>query len=169
MMQGHLFARPAPPPMATPRAPADLPPEVPAISLWQPYAGLVAAKLPGAAPGAAGLKSLETRRRRTHHRGPLVICATLKSDDESLDRLWPHIPEWARPACLAAGVALAVVDVVGCRPLVPDDEPAAWFYVPERWAWELAWCRPFRRPFAVKGSQGFFRVGRDAVVGALEP
>src|SRR6185369_180632 len=106
-----------------------------AISLHGPYAQLV----------ACGLKTIETRAHRTHHRGPLLICSTLtldvaardriakivyactaESDEKYLRPLLAHGFELERPA----GMALALVDVVGCRPLLPEDEPAAWFYAP---------------------------------------
>ena len=133
-----------------------------AISLHGPYAQLV----------ACGLKTIETRAHRTHHRGPLLICSTLtldvaardriakivyactaESDEKYLRPLLAHGFELERPA----GMALALVDVVGCRPLLPEDEPAAWFYAPGRWAWELANARRVK-PFKVRGMPGMFRV-----------
>jgi hypothetical protein len=132
------------------------PDTIQAISLWQPYAGLV----------AAGLKTIETRPRRTHHRGPLVICSTQKVDEESWMRLLPLIPEHVREVCALRGQALAVVDVQDCRPLMPEDEPASWFYAPGRYAWPLANIRRVR-PFAVRGAQGFFYIPRVTVEAGL--
>lgn len=141
--------------------PAD-PNTLPAKSLHQPYASLV----------AAGLKTLETRKTRIHYRGPLVICSTLKVDNEAMLRIFPY-PSRADTTRMIRqrfdcydrrelGQALCVVDVVGCRPLVPEDEPRSWFYAEGRFAWELANVRRVKS-FRVRGSQGFFRVPKAAL------
>lgn len=57
------------------------------------------------------------------------------------------------------GMALAIVDVVGCRPLLPQDEPLSWFFAEGRFAWELANVRRVK-PVKVRGQQGMFRVER---------
>ncbi len=133
---------------------------LPGKSLHQPYASLV----------AAGLKPLETRKTRIHYRGDLVICSSLTKDypaiNAAIDRL---ADDMAGREKLGAyfidepiGSALCVVTVVGCRPLVPEDEPRSWFYAPGRWAWELENVRRVR-PFKVRGSQGFFPVPRASL------
>ncbi len=104
-----------------------------AISLHQPFATMI----------RDGVKTIETRRWPTSHRGPLVICSTRK----------PTV------AGHLSGYALAIVDVVGCRPMTKTDEPAA-CYVCYRgaWAWELANVRPFIVPFPVRGYQRIFNL-----------
>ena len=57
---------------------------------------------------------------------------------------------------------------MGCRPLVAEDYPRSlWWDAEEnakrpRWAWELEDITPLR-PFATKGSQGFFKLDRKEV------
>lgn len=137
---------------------------LPAKSLHQPYASLV----------AAGLKTLETRKTRIHYRGPLVICSTLRDHESAhevrcmlsrdqymlLERL--RLYPWGGIHPDLYGFALCVVDVVGCRQLLPEDEPWSWFYAEGRFAWELANVRRVR-PLPVRGSQGFFRVPKAAL------
>ena len=131
--------------------------DMPARSLSQPYAGLV----------ALGLKTIETRKTRTNIRGPFVVCSTLTPDCAAWDRLRDRIPAWAMPYCYIYGYALGLVDITGCRPLVPADEPQSWFYAPNRWAWLLANPRTLT-PFQVRGFQGWFRVPRADVARALD-
>lgn len=103
-----------------------------AISLHQPWASLI----------ASGRKTVETRGYPTRHRGDLLICSTQKPTG--------HGP---------TGVALAIVNVVGCRTMQPQDEQAArCAWEPGRWAWLLEDIRPIDRPFPVKGRQRFFTV-----------
>lgn len=137
---------------------------LPAQSLYQPYASLV----------AAGLKPIETRPTRIHYRGPLVICAAQKIDRDAEaainDRLTPaNCDALARldvSTLGPLGVALALVDVVDCRPLMPEDEPLSWAYGPSRWAWMLENIRPLR-PFPVRGHQGRFAVSKKMVMEAV--
>ncbi len=102
-----------------------------AISVRQPWASLI----------AEGKKTIETRTRRTLYRGPLLIVAS------------------ARPKGLGpVGCAMAMVDVVDCRPMTAADEPAACCPVYKgAWAWVLANVRPVP-PTAVKGRLGVYRV-----------
>lgn len=93
-----------------------------ALSLWQPWATLM----------AIGAKRFETRSWGTSYRGPLVICAARKQDDDSIglamtppflealhagrDRL-PWLPKEGRVTLadyLPFGYALAVVNLVEC-------------------------------------------------------
>jgi hypothetical protein len=73
-----------------------------ALSVRQPHASLI----------EAGKKTLEIRTRRTHHRGPLLICASLSNANKEGDGL-------------PKGVALCIVDVVDCRPMTEADVDAA--------------------------------------------
>ena len=141
----------------------DLPPLVRAKTLWQPWAGLVAAVPKGK---TVGLKGIETRPQRIAP-GPLVICAGLHRDDEWLARLRPRIPAWALPWIELRGHALALVIIGECRPLLPEDEAAAWFYAPGRKAMTIARCWPFKRPFAQRGIPGEFKVERERVLEAM--
>ena len=138
------------------------PERVTCLSLHQPYAGLV----------AWGAKPLETRPTRwpatRPFPHPILICASAKMDGVALARLYARIKAtdpkgglWA--LCHVQGQALALVDVVGCRPLVAEDEPRSWFWDAEeaaggvvRWAYEIEQVRRVQ-PFPVSGLQGFGR------------
>ena len=134
----------------------------PAVSLHQPYAGLVRLEL----------KPIETRKTRIHYRGPLVICATQSIDGDAYLRLFRELVpgrvsgDAFQAACEIRGALCALVEVVGCRELTPEDEPRSLFYAEGRFAWELERIRPLK-PLPVRGSQGFFRVPRALVDGAL--
>lgn len=98
-----------------------------AISIKQPYAELI----------ASGSKRAEYRSRPTNHRGALLVVAS-KS------------PANASGAHLPAGVAVCVVNVVGCR------ETA------DGYAWILE--NPRRvAPVAVKGSAAFYHVPDERI------
>ena len=85
-----------------------------ALSVKQPHAGWL----------ASGAKGIETRTWKTSYRGPLLICSSKKPSDQG-----------------AAGIALAVVKLVDCRPMVPGDVAVAMCdYATGRWAWIVDWC-----------------------------
>ena len=101
-----------------------------ALSIKQPWASLI----------ASGEKTIETRTWPTSHRGPLLIVSS-KS-----------------PPIEPAGVALAIVDVVDCRPMVQKDEAGACCEIYDgAWAWVLANVRPVDH-FPVRGMQGLYDV-----------
>jgi hypothetical protein len=94
------------------------------LSVKQPWANLI----------ASGRKTIETRTWPTGYRGDLLIVAS-KS---------PPIPP--------AGAAVALVELVECRPMVKSDEPAACCELyPKAYAWVFRNVRPVR-PVAVRGS-----------------
>ncbi len=105
-----------------------------AISLKQPWASWV----------ANGSKSIETRTWKTPYRGELLICSTKKPT------LGQGLPN---------GVALCVVKILRCRPMVEADEEAARCKIYEgAWAWDLEFVGVVADPFPVKGQLGFFDV-----------
>ncbi len=139
--------------------PSAPPARVTCWSMWQPFAGLV----------AAGLKTLETRlfpwpERARPYPSTLLICATAASDNRARDRFKAQLTAETWALCQHRSVALCLVDVVGCRPLRADDLLASWYWDPVedakshpgkvRHAWELANVRRVK-PFAVAGGQGF--------------
>ena len=99
-----------------------------ALSIRQPWANLI----------APGDKTIEVRSRPTKYRGPLLIVSA------------------KRPAVPPAGCALAVVNLVDCRPMTEADEPAAMAKrEPDQWAWVLTDIRRIEpRPF--RGQLGLF-------------
>ena len=99
-----------------------------ALSIRQPWANLI----------AAGDKTIEVRPWPTKYRGPLLIVSA------------------KRPAVPPAGCALAVVNLVDCRPMTQADEPAAMCKrEPNQWAWVLTDVRRVE-PQPVLGKLGLF-------------
>lgn len=133
-----------------------------ALSLWQPFASMV----------ASGLKPIETRLQKTDVRGRFVVCATQKVAppaiyDAALRRMADAGVDVApyRPDVVVRGSALAIAKLTGCREMTPADEPLAWVhYLDEdtgkpRWAWETDPAALKRlRPFHVSGGQRWFRI-----------
>ena len=108
-----------------------------ALSIKQPWANLI----------AAGKKTIETRYWNTWHRGPLLIVSS------------------KRPPIMPAGYAVAIVDLVECRPMTLADEEAACGPLYENAvAWVLHNVRVIE-PFPVTGQQGIFDV--DVVMADL--
>jgi ASCH domain len=116
---------------------------LPAFSVRQPWAWLI----------VSGLKDIENRPRRTHHRGPLLIHAGL-----SLDSYTEENVEWLKkkygvqiPFELDTGGIVGVVDVIDCV----ESHGSRWFNE-GNFGWELA--NPRRLEFReCRGSLGFFR------------
>lgn len=138
---------------------------VKALSLWQPWASLI----------AVGEKQIETRSWATNYRGPLVIHAARKwsADLEMLCHGHPFYgalrqiaPNGIMPPAfqqlLPFGVALCVVDLraVHRTDLVVDSisskELAFGDYTPGRYAWILANVRLFPEPIPWHGAQGLW-------------
>lgn len=127
-----------------------------AISLWQPWASLI----------AVGLKTYETRSWSTKHRGPLLICSAKKEPYEDDLILW----ESKHP--LPLGKALCVVDLVDCLPTeeitssqIVDGDWRYGDFSPGRFAWKLENVRAFKEPFPVRGAQGLFEVDDALIMG----
>jgi len=77
-----------------------------ALAVRQPYASLI----------AVGKKTVEVRSRRWKYRGPVIICASARP---------AKLPTSKEGHFLPAGVAIGLVDMVDCRPLVKADMWAA--------------------------------------------
>ena len=145
------------------------PDNYPGIVLLQPWAGLMWL----AAFGWPG-KLIESRKKRILHRGPLVVVAGLGEDDEARGAMGVAYERLVRQgdvpykvfesAVQARGVALALFDVCGCRPLVAADVPFSFFWKDDvlRHAW-LGSSVAALDPFPVRGAQGFLRVPRARV------
>ena len=114
-----------------------------ALSLTQPYANWI----------RSGIKTIETRKWKTNYRGSLLICVTKqKVTDYFGDVIEPR------------GMAICIVDVVGCRPMTKDDEEAACFDWNEKlWAWPLENLRVIE-PFPVKGQLNIFNVDYEEII-----
>ena len=142
-----------------------------AISLWQPWASLV----------AAGIKTIETRAWRAVYRGPLAIHAAQRIEVASIpDRLRPICEaafgaDW--PDALPAGALVAIAELVGCDGTGVGGAPPDWVaaldypelacgnFAPRHFGWHLAEVRALDPPIPYRGRQGLFDVP-DAVVAA---
>jgi len=99
-------------------------------------------RAPWAALIAHGHKTLEIRSRRTHYRGALLICES------------------------RGGGAVAIVELIDCRPFVEGDDAASggvWSTHPEmrsHYAWVLRLVRRVTSP-PIKGRLGFYDVPSD--------
>jgi hypothetical protein len=109
-----------------------------ALSVQQPWASLI----------ASGRKTIETRKWKTDYRGDLLIVSS------------------KRPKIEPAGCALAIVRLVNCRPMTPEDEAASCCSLyPGAYAWELGSVRAIE-PFPVKGRLGLYEVALpEGVIG----
>lgn len=132
-----------------------------ALSIKQPFASLV----------VYGMKTLEIRSKQTHIRGRVLICSCLKPYPDGMyhpERRGQFIPN-AGEYCTELGElalyghAIGMVDIVGCRPMVPADfDKALVDYRPGLFAWELA--NPVEiEPFKVTGQLGFFKVPSNQI------
>lgn len=110
-----------------------------ALAVRQPWAELI----------ACGAKTIEHRTWRTHYRGPLVICASGR-------------PMTVEGVVLPTQCAVAVVDLVDCRPFTPEDVDAACLDgYRAGWAWALNSARRVD-PFPVANQLNLFWVELDA-------
>ena len=101
-----------------------------ALSVRQPWANMI----------ASGRKTIETRTWYTDYRGELLIVSSKN----------PPIPP--------AGCALAVAELVDCRPMTAEDENAA---VCPRYPGAFSWVFENIRqiePFPVRGALGLYDV-----------
>jgi len=138
--------------------------KIKAISLWQPWASLI----------AWGGKKYETRSWATNYRGPLLICASRKPFNplvyegaflNTLSTFWGSINHRFPSRLYILGCAVAIVELTNCSPaavvaqiLEPRSyEMAFGDFTPGRWAWTLDNIRRIE-PFPVKGRQGLFEV-----------
>lgn len=133
-----------------------------AISLWQPWASLIAIKA----------KKVETRSWYTDYRGDLLICAAKTMNKEYRDYYYslPNIPmintEDPVPyEDLPRGYAVTIVKLIDCQKMTheliwktSEQEKLVGDWKKGRYAWILDNIRPIEEPFYVKGQQGLFEV-----------
>lgn len=113
-----------------------------AISLKQPWANFVRDKR----------KTIEMRTWSTHHRGPLLICASMTIDEAGVKAWGPE----GIVTVLPRGVAIAIANLVDIRWMRREDEEAAMCsWEPGYYAWVLEDVKRIRE-FPVKGRLGIF-------------
>lgn len=141
-----------------------------AITLWQPWASLV----------AIGIKTIETRSWGVPHRGPLAIHAAKRWDEEiaeacrqAMEELKKHGELLLRPECKLSGLLkfggtlgciVAVTLLVDCRQMrkAPDAIEAAFGnFGPGRWGWMLDGVEPVLPPVPCRGMQGLWDVPEE--------
>lgn len=111
-----------------------------ALSVKQPWANMI----------ANGEKTIETRTWSTKYRGPLLIVSSKEPD------------------IAPAGFALAVADLVDCRPMsVLDEANAKCPKYEGAYSWILRNVRAID-PFPVRGQPSLFDVDADLVEGRLQ-
>ena len=117
-----------------------------AISLKQPWASLI----------AIGKKTIETRTWKTNYRGELLIVSS-----KTFDKNFPHHNFFEVFYEIPLGKALAIANLIDCRPMtIADEEEAMYPCEPGRYAWILSDIREIK-PFPVKGSLGIYEVEVD--------
>ena len=123
-----------------------------ALSLWQPWASLI----------AAHVKRHETRHWSTAYRGPIAIHAAKTLDVAGApDELCMAAigRNWSRT--IPIGMVVAVARLAGCIEtrracaLTAADREAG-NYAPGRYAWRLEDVRALRQPIPATGRQGLF-------------
>jgi hypothetical protein len=101
-----------------------------ALSIKQPWANLI----------ATGEKTIETRLWATSYRGQVLLLSS------------------KQPKIAPAGCAVALAELVDCRPMTKRDETAArCLLYPEAVAWVLSNVKALE-PFPMKGQLGLFDV-----------
>ena len=149
----------------------DRDPPVKGLTLWQPWATLV----------ASGMKEVETRSWGTGYRGLLAIHAARKWDDEvmgqveaareSVRRCWgvwfrrpEHVEAGNVPWEETLGRIVAVCTLADCRPmLLPPDPQEGLFgnYGEGRWGWVLRDVHPVLPPIPCQGNRCLWNVPDD--------
>ncbi len=128
-----------------------------AISLWQPWATLM----------AIGAKKIETRSWATRYRGPLIIHAakrwTLEQRGIAGSAVFVSALEqhgYRDHNAFPLGAALAVVDLVDCVQHVETsaEERLLGDFLPGRWFWITENVRPFDSPIPMTGARRLFDV-----------
>lgn len=152
------------------------PDNYPAVSVHQPYAGLI--QLAGL--GYWG-KEMEVRSKPTSYRGKLVICAAKRFEEEAYNRAKVFLvvgglvpADVFEAACGKGncGKALALFEVEDSRRMRDADHTlsfttAALFSTAEQHVW-VADNIYALTPFDVMGAQGFYRVPRAKVDSSIQ-
>lgn len=139
-----------------------------ALSLWQPYASLI----------ACGLKRVETRSWATSYRGPVLIHAAqrwTRAERDALAKLradWDSIRARLNVADIRLGAVVAVARVASCVEMTPEIvdlcertaplELAVGDWKPGRFAWALEDVRALPAPVPCGGARGLWEARRIA-------
>jgi hypothetical protein len=109
------------------------------ISIKQPWASLIVDGAKNVRTGSVDFKDIENRDWRTHHRGPVIVHASLRADDiapkELYERFGVRIPTGAK---YPTGGVIGIVDIVDCV----EEHDSRWFV--GRFGFVLKNPRPLR-------------------------
>lgn len=126
------------------------------ISLYQPWASAM----------ALGLKTIETRPTRIHHRGLVAIHAAKKWTEDEQEWCEDFARQFAKPALLdpPRGCVIAYGRIVDCKPAeellsgLSYQEALLGNYAPKRFGWIFEGIIPLEVPIPWRGQQGQFNV-----------
>ena len=117
------------------------------LSVRQPWAELI----------VSGVKDVENRSMVTHHRGPLLIHASLsKNDPEFFTDYDVHLD-------VPRGAIVGVVNVVDC-----SSELRSEWHEDGSYGWYLEDAKRFEKPIPYKGAVGIMKVALEVVEEALK-
>lgn len=131
-----------------------------ALSIWQPYAQLI----------AMGVKQIETRSWGTPYRGLVAIHAAARKEGllEALAEVNLTLPIFGQPtlpACMPLGAVVAVAELLGCAqsrghadgrfPAIEHELGNLQF---GRWAWCFRNIQPLIPAIPVRGNQGLWNL-----------
>lgn len=118
-----------------------------ALSIKQPWAWAI----------ANGHKTIETRTWPTNYQGELLIVAS-KAPDKAMLEIVRGIAGDKVISQIEYGKAIAIANLIGCRPMVRQDEDAAMCDIyPGAHSWLLTNIRKIT-PFEVRGQLGIYEV-----------
>lgn len=135
------------------------------LSLWQPWAGLI----------AIGAKGVETRGWETKYRGKLWIhsakkwtpsLSALLSVEPFRSVVSKYLKDSDSGPLFDGGNILCQVDLVDCRPTesfneISAQERAFGNYAPGRFGWVLKNVKPLSTPIPLRGFQQIFNWNPD--------
>lgn len=136
-----------------------------AVTVAQPHAQLI----------AVGRKRIETKKKRTHHRGAVAIHAGLwpiKTEAKFSREFFIHVADalavdedrlLSHLETLPRGAVVAIADLYDCVEILDDTwrritraEQLFGDYSPGRWAWKMRRVHLLEEPLAVTGKQGLW-------------
>lgn len=139
-----------------------------ALSLWQPWATLI----------AVGHKKVETRSWPTRYRGPIAIHAAkrkLTDDEHELLHELAYEFNINLPAQLQLGAIVAIASLWDCYQMSRHDceiqtelEEHVGGWEPGRYAWCLHNVTALREPIPARGAQGLWQWEPTAAIEAAK-
>lgn len=138
-----------------------------AITLWQPWASLI----------AEGLKQYETRSFKIKHRGKLAIhAAKTRKGMDVYRREGYHLTEPSMDLIhLPFGKVVCVVELVfirqthELRSMITPLERTLGDWTPGRYAWSLKLIKKFKEPIPAIGRQGLWNIDTKLLIKEFKP